>query len=256
MAEQKSVYPLVDQKIKIKGENMISVAIVEDERESAELLRGYLEQAGKELGEHFTADLFADGMDFISDYRGKYDLVLMDIEMPHLNGIAAAKKLRKLDERVTILFVTNMAQYAIKGYEVDALDFLIKPVTYYNFVAKLQKAVKQIGTRAHKRIFLLSEGEVRCVPVQDIRYVEVREHFLTYHLRGEDIVVRGQMDKAEAELAGYHFYRCYKCYLVNLDYVTSIGQNTVRVGNDVINVSRTCKKDFMQTLADYWGSAL
>ena len=235
---------------------MIHIAIVEDDPDCVRMLRVYLEEFERETTERFSIAEFADGLDFIGDYRSKYDLVLMDIDMPHLNGIAAAKKLRRVDENAVILFVTNMAQYAIRGYEVDALDFLVKPITKYHLFSKLRKALRKIKNTQNKKLFLYSEDTVRCVSVHDIRYIEVREHLLTYHLVGEDITVRGQMDKLETELEGCHFYRIYKSYLVNLDYVVGVGANTVRVGEENLCLSRARKKHFMQTLADYLGSAI
>ena len=121
---------------------------------------------------------------------------------------------------------------------------------------KLRKALRKIKNTQNKKLFLYSEDTVRCVSVHDIRYIEVREHLLTYHLVGEDITVRGQMDKLETELEGCHFYRIYKSYLVNLDYVVGVGANTVRVGEENLCLSRARKKHFMQTLADYLGSAI
>lgn len=235
---------------------MIHVAIVEDDPEDTKMLRSYLEEFEREADERFSVAEFTDGLAFIGDYRSKYDLVLMDIDMPHLNGLTAAKKLRKVDENAVIIFVTNMAQYAIRGYEVDALDFLVKPVTQPQLYSKLRKALRKIKNAQNKKLFLCTDESVRCISVRDIRYIEVREHLLTYHLGGEDITVRGQMDKVESELADCHFYRIYKSYLVNLDYVVGVGATTVRVGEDDLCLSRARKKDFMQTLADYLGSAV
>lgn len=188
---------------------MIHVAIVEDDPEDTKMLRSYLEEFEREADERFSVAEFTDGLAFIGDYRSKYDLVLMDIDMPHLNGLTAAKKLRKVDENAVIIFVTNMAQYAIRGYEVDALDFLVKPVTQPQLSSKLRKALRKIKNAQNKKLFLCTDESVRCISVRDIRYIEVREHLQTYHLGGEDITVRGQMDKVESELADCHFYRIY-----------------------------------------------
>ncbi len=170
---------------------MIHIAIVEDDPECARTLRSYLSAFEKEANERFAVSEFADGLAFIGDYRSKYDLVLMDIDMPHLNGLAAAKKLRKVDESAVIIFITNMAQYAIRGYEVDALDFLVKPITQSLLSAKLHKALRKIKNLQNKKLFLYTEDSVRCISVRDIRYIEVREHLLTYHLGGETITLRG-----------------------------------------------------------------
>ena len=101
---------------------MIHLAIVEDDQEYAEILKKYAEKFAKENNLALKIDLFSDGMEIAEDYHPKWDLIFLDVEMPHMNGISTAKAIRKMDQTVIIMFITNMAQFAIKGYEVDALD--------------------------------------------------------------------------------------------------------------------------------------
>lgn len=104
---------------------MMRVAIVEDEAESAAVLQAHFARYGKERGCTFAADVYADAESFITGYRPDYDLVLFDIEMPGMNGMKGAQKLREVDPYVPIVFVTNMARYAVKGYSVGAIDFIV-----------------------------------------------------------------------------------------------------------------------------------
>ena len=123
---------------------MFSIAIVEDEENCREQLRGFIGRYFKENGKEAEVTAFTNGIDFVSDYRPVYDIVLMDIEMPHLNGMAAAKKMRRMDPDVCLIFVTNLAQYALEGYSVSAADFIVKPVEYFTFAAKLQKGINRV----------------------------------------------------------------------------------------------------------------
>ena len=104
---------------------MLNIAIVEDEPAHAEVLRGFLQRYAAERGEEVAAEVFPSGLDFVSDYQPRYDAVFMDIEMPHMNGMDCAFKLRERDAEVPLVFVTGMAQYAVKGYEAGAIGYKI-----------------------------------------------------------------------------------------------------------------------------------
>lgn len=102
---------------------MIRIAIVEDEKQYADELAGFILDFSKETGVAVEYETFGDGASFIDEYDSRFDIVLMDIAMPHLNGMDAAKLLRQNDKQVCLIFITTLSNYAIKGYEVDAFDF-------------------------------------------------------------------------------------------------------------------------------------
>ena len=112
---------------------MINVAIVDDDEKVADMLRSYLERFSKENDIEFQAESFGCAVDFLSAFTDRYDIVFLDIELPDMNGIDAARKMREIDGTVALIFVTNMRQYAINGYEVNADDFIVKPVPYFDF---------------------------------------------------------------------------------------------------------------------------
>ena len=233
---------------------MINIAIVEDEDECAAQIGEYVHRFASENSLECSVQRFTNGMDFVSDYRPFFDLVLMDIEMPYMNGMDAAKKLRKLDGDVAIIFITNMAQYAINGYEVQAVDFIVKPVEYFSFSAKMKKALWFIRRDGEKKIFVTTENATRRILVKDLVYVEVSGHFITYHLSNkENITVRGMLSKVENSLIGCGFFRSCKSYLVNLRFVKEIRPNSIIVGEQELILSRSCKKDFLKALAEFIG---
>lgn len=131
---------------------MIRTVIVEDDDAAAELLAGYLDRYGGEHGETFSSVRYDNAVTFLEKYASDADIVFMDIEMEDLDGMKAAAKLRERDRSVTLIFVTNMAQFAIKGYEVDALDFIVKPVGYHDFAFRLKKAVARIRANEEKYV--------------------------------------------------------------------------------------------------------
>lgn len=112
---------------------MIRIALVEDEAEVRAQLQGYVQRHTRQYGTEFAVTEFADGMELLDDYRPVYDILFLDVEMKHLDGMETARRVRELDKDVIIVFITNMAQYAIGGYAVGALDYVLKPVPYLRF---------------------------------------------------------------------------------------------------------------------------
>ena len=123
---------------------MYRIAIVEDDRNFIEELQTYLEQYAQEEKQEFEISVFYDGAEILENYEPNYDLILLDVEMSKVNGMDAAEKIREVDEKVVLMFITNMAQYAIHGYAVGALDFVMKPITYYTFSMKVKRALKRV----------------------------------------------------------------------------------------------------------------
>lgn len=133
---------------------MYHIAIVEDEEEFRGQLQEYLRQYEKENQLSFQISVFEDGTEILENYKNEYDMILLDIQMPKLNGMDAAEFIREKDEDVVIMFITNMAQYAIRGYSVGALDFIMKPITYYTFAMKMTRAIKRVEKKAQKHLVL------------------------------------------------------------------------------------------------------
>lgn len=232
------------------------VAIVEDSPAEAELLRSYFARFTREHGVDFTLTCFASGEEFLNKYRPAYDLVLMDIGLPGHNGMETAAALRERDRSVTLIFVTNMAQFAVKGYEVDAFDFVVKPVGYSNFALKLQRALNKLDTRRDSEVLVtLSDSMVR-LSASQIKYIEISGHRMVYHTTDGELYAYGNLKEVEATLGGGMFARCNNCYLVNLNYVRAVQGHTVTVGTDELQISRPRRKAFIQALNDYLGGGI
>lgn len=232
---------------------MLRIAVVEDDPEDQAHLQEMIRRFAKDCGEECTVTVFGGGMAFLQDYHSDYDLVLMDVEMPGMNGLETAKELRALDGSVILIFITNMAQYAIHGYEVDALDYVLKPVGYYSFELKMKKVRRILSERAGSSLVLMTKGEMRRISIRSILYVEVRDHNLCYHTDDGDFSVTGSMKKLEQELSSRSFARCNNCYLVNLMHVRSVTQEEVWVEDVPLKISRPRRKSFMDALSAYYG---
>ncbi len=225
----------------------ICVAVVEDEKRERELIKKYLASFGEERGVVFNVYEFEDGLSFLSDYKSIYDVVFMDIEMPHLSGMEAAKRLRKLDDKVALVFITNMAQYAVGGYEVDAMSFIVKPVTYSNFAMKLSRVMDKVNTDKKPFVLIKGKNNFKRVGVDEIRYVEVANHSLVWHTKSGKEQSTGSLKGVKEEL-GNSFAFCNQCYLVNLRFCEEVSGYTVTVDGEVLQISRPKRASFIKAL--------
>ena len=236
---------------------MIRVAIVEDDAAEREKIQGYLIELSRQEQIHYEIAPSPSGLNFIMGEMKGFDIVLMDIDMPGVNGMETAQALRKVDPTVILIFVTNMAQYAIMGYEVDALDYVLKPVSYGAFCTKLSRAIQRVQRRKGGQVALqLSGGGMQLLDTGDILYLETRNRMLYYHTATQEYAVRGSLAGAEKQLAAYHFARCNQCYLVNLQYVRGVENDFVQVGDARLEISRRQKAAFMTAVASYLGGEL
>lgn len=234
---------------------MYHVAIVEDESSFATQLQEYLKKYEEENDVRFKISVFGDGAEILEDYQPLYDIILLDIEMPKVNGMKAAEEIRAQDADVTLMFITNMANYAIRGYEVGALDFVMKPINYYTFSMKMTRVLKRTKQKAQQEILLTLPDGVKKLNVQQIYYVEVQNRMLYYHTDEGVFVMRGTMQSVEQLLAPYAFAKCNHWYIVNLKHVSEVKKSTAVVAGNELEVSRRNRTAFLKALTDYVGGA-
>ena len=231
---------------------MIRVAIVEDDERYRQELQTYLQRYERESGQTIVVTCFTDGDEITQDYSARYDIVLMDIQMQFMDGMEAAKAIREVDSEVIIIFITNMPQYAMQGYTVDALDYVLKPISYYAFTQRMERAIERISKRRQRYVMVSVKNGVHKLDMSRITFIEVQDHDLVYHLTGyEQLHVRGTLSDVEKELAQGSFFRASKCYLVNLEHVEAVTGNDLQVGGETIQVSRARKKPLMDALNEY-----
>ena len=140
---------------------MIKIAVVEDELEMSNILVNFINKFFEENELDVKVTVFNNALKFLDAYNFNFDLIFMDINMPSLDGINASKKLREIDSEVMLIFVTSLAQYAIKGYEVNAFDFIVKPISYYNFALKLTRAIDNLSKDDAKIIVINSKTSIK-----------------------------------------------------------------------------------------------
>lgn len=232
---------------------MIRIAVVEDERSYVEQITDYLRRYEREEKEELKVTVYRDGDGITAEYKAQFDIIFMDIQMKFVDGMTAAEEIRRSDSEVVIIFITNMTQYAIRGYEVDAMDYVLKPVTYFAFSQKLKKAIARIRNRKMTPVMLQIRGGMARVNAEDIYYVESEGHNLIYHTAGGVYTVSGTIKSAEEALDGKGFCRGNKCYLINLAHVDAIKDKCAVVKGENLQLSRPRLNSFMQALTKYWG---
>lgn len=232
---------------------MVNIAVIEDNTQDRKLIVSYIKRYGDENSRSYKVSEFENGVTFLTNYKPVYDAVFIDIQMPYINGMQLAEKLREVDTAVTIVFITNMSNFAINGYSVNAADFVVKPVAYYSFSAMMSK-ISRIAERLAKEIMIKTpDGGVR-LKTDEILFVEIADHKVVYHTDKENIEIWGTLTEQENKLSGCGFARCNNYCIVNLKYVDKITAGYLTIGDNTISITRTRKREFMKQLVAFYGS--
>ncbi len=232
---------------------MIRIAIAEDDKGFQQTIQSYIARYGEENQLPFHVTTFDNGSQLVFQYEPVYDILLLDIEMPKLNGMDAAREIRRQDKDVVIIFITNMAQYAINGYEVGALDYVLKPIRYYGFAMKLGKAVAAARQEEKSYILIPYEDGKKRLASDQIVYVEIQDHWLHIHTDSGVYQMLGTMREFATRVKGLPFVLCSASYLINLKYVTAYVRDVVILdGKYEVKVSRSRKKELQQAILDYY----
>ena len=231
---------------------MIQIAIVEDEDQCAEKMKEYVRQYFETFGGEYSICRFCDGYDIAEKYPANLDIIFMDIEMSLMDGMEAAEQIRKIDERVIIIFVTNMAQYAIRGYRVKALDYILKPVSYVAFSQSLERALRSLEKNRDVFITVKFRDGIVKIAAKDIEWIESQGHRLIFHTTEKNYETTVySMKEVEDRLEPEGFKRCNNGSLVNLRMVQGIGNGCVEIGGRSLQISCGKKNEFMSTLVRY-----
>lgn len=201
---------------------MGKIAIVEDTKGERNALVSCLEKYKVQKHESISWICFENAFDFLES-KERFDIVFFDIMLPGMNGMEAAEKIREYDNDIIIIFTTNMTSFAVKSYEVDALDYILKPISYERVEFKLTKALNMIRARGETSVTINNEdGKLIRISSGQIYYIEVTGHKLEYYTEKGVFCEKGSLSQLAEVLEHYNFARCNACYLVNLRYIFSV----------------------------------
>lgn len=230
-----------------------NIAVIEDNDREYESTESHLTRFAGEKGLEFRVARYRNAEMFLNNYRPSHDIVLMDIMLPGMNGMAAARRLREYDPNVLLIFLTNMSGYAIRGYEVNALGYVMKPATYYGLAMYLQTAVNRIDTSNDPVTYIRSRTETTVLSVREIYYIEIVDHDMVFHTVNGEIRAYGSLNEREAELKKADFARCNSYTLVNLKYLEALYPEDVTVKGKTFRITRSKKKEFLEAVSSYLG---
>lgn len=231
---------------------MIHIAIVEDEEIFTRQMLDFLDRYRKERNIQLKTTVFTDGDGIVDHYHGGYDIIFMDIQMPFLDGMTTAEMIREQDPEVIIIFITNMTQYAIRGYSVGALDYVLKPLSYFALSQRLDKALARMKKRESRYLMVYTGDGMRKLDLSRLYYIESQNHRLNFHTADGDFTISSTMQRMEKELEeNGAFFRCGKGYLVNLEHIDAVRDNCAMVSGTAVPISRGRKAPLMAALTDY-----
>ena len=237
----------------------MKITILEDETKVSDTIQEYLFSffQEKQMGVP-SITVFNNGYDLLETYSMDTDVLFMDIQVPGMSGMETAKRIREKDGNVIIVFVTNLSQYAIKGYEVNAFDFILKPIDYNGFSMKLNRILTEYS-HLHENYYVNiknKEGVVR-IPLEDLLYIEVVSHNIVFHKSDEEITIRGVLKDYVDDLSKHYFCLCNKGYLVNLANVRKVDKIFAFMSDGTkLLISKGKRKEFLEELNKYLGGTI
>lgn len=231
---------------------MIHIAIVEDSPSDAKQMRDFIEHWKDAEGEDVVISEYHCACDILTEFSGQYDIIFMDIMLPDKSGMDAAKSIRSMDSSVLLVFTTSMKQYAINGYEVEALDFVLKPIHYSRFERLMKKCMNRLSRKA-EHVVLRVPGTTYSIEVDDIAYAESSGHSVIFHLlNGQSIQKRMTLGETEEQLPAAQFARCGVSFLVNLKYVRYIEGEYVTVNDTKLKITRSKSREFRKAFVEFY----
>jgi len=227
---------------------MLKIAIVDDEEECLDSLKKNLVDIFDEINVPNQISTFKNGLNFIQSLKNSYDIIFLDIEMDHVNGIELAKKIREVDENVMIIFQTKMGKYAVQGYSVNAFDYILKPIDFNNLKLKMHRALLKLRKKEGNTITINTNNGTVFLNIDSIHYIEVMSHLLVFHTEKGDFSCYGKMNDIEEKIKAKNFVRISRSFIINSDYVTSTKGNSVFVLDKELTIGRTYRKIFSDFL--------
>lgn len=208
----------------------LRVGIVDDSRADAEYVRTLAEKWAAEREISLSVEVFPSAEAFLFRYAeaSDFDLLLLDIEMGGMDGVSMARRIRRENERVQIVFITGYSEYISEGYEVAALHYLMKPLSEEKFAEVLTRAAAHIA-QDERCLDLVLPGETVRIPLREIRYIDVRQNYATVHAKGE-YTLKKTLSELEESLDD-RFFRIGRGAIVNLRLVRRVTRTEVHLSD-------------------------
>lgn len=233
---------------------MINIVICDNNAPFLNTLKQYFNKYKSEHKIKIKLTLFNNGEDLINNYCFAFNIIFLDILIPGMDGITVAKKIRKSDSRVVIIFLTSTLKYSLMGYSVRAANYVMKPVSYKKFKIELDKAISYCNEIDQQFIAIKNATGIYKIYVNEISFIETCNHRTLIHTKKKDITCFHNMKKLEKDLQDFGFIRCHSSYIVNISYIESIEKLLITlISSEQIPISQQKRKQVMKTIAVYYG---
>jgi len=219
----------------------MNIAIVDDERIFLKELHNKIDSLGMS---DYKVYEFESSESFLSIFeKGKFDIIILDVEMPGINGLETAEKIRESDKTVILSFLTNYSEFAIQGYEVNAFRYILKTQPDYLYMQQLQSIFDEYK-QTHKAYAYSNQNMSFRYKLIDILYFEIFNRQILLHTTERNVEYYGNLSDIYEELKEFNFIKPGKSYVVNLEHIKNIDKNFLIMSNgDKILIGRTYKKD-------------
>lgn len=234
---------------------MIKIGICDDEKEIGDLIEGHLHNILKNT--EYEIEKYSSGEELLQASFKDIDILLLDIQMGKLNGMDTARKIREVDNKMEIIFLTSLIDYVQEGYEVRAYRYLLKPIELEELNKHLLACINEIEKNKNHYILIKNKSNTYKIYSNEITYIEVQKKDMIIHTINKDFDVRYSLEKIEKDLNLDKFVRCHKSFLVNLSYVENIKSNTaILESGEEIPVSRYRYKEVKEQFLRFMGDEI
>jgi len=233
----------------------MKLAIVEDNPQESAYLNDLVNEYcfSNKINAEITT--YPSAEDFFATWPMELDVLFLDIMLDEMNGIEIAEQIRQSDERVIIIFTTSNPQFSLSGYAVDALDYIIKPVTKEVLFRTLDKTIHRLRASCHDFFTINNNEGYFVINTVDIYYIEILNRKLIIHTKSGPIPCLRSLQYMEKQLPDT-FFRCHNAFLVNLHAVESVLGSDIVVAGNTIPISKHRRKDFIRALTNFIGDKL
>lgn len=209
------------------------IAICEDNKEHAEILRRMVERWAEQEKLKVDIGYYQSGEQFLFCMKedARYDLAFLDIQLEKINGLQLARCIREDDPTILLVFTTGAKEYAVRGYEVSAFRYLLKPLKEKDVAMTLKKANHVIAENRRDAVIVCCNDESRRIYKNDICYIEVDDHHIVLHMKEETVRFRAKLKEFEQQFQEPQFCKCHRSYMVNLHYVQKISKQGLELEN-------------------------
>lgn len=233
------------------GGVMYKIAICDDEN----IIAKYNEKIVKEVlcrnNIHYEIDVFSKVIDLINKFeedKNKYDLLLLDILLDEDNGVELGRKLRKMGVKSSIIFITTSVEFAIEGYDVEAIKYIIKPIS----CESIENVILRDYRSNRKFCLIKNKSETVAIKLSDIYYIESMNKDFVIHYKDSSNVYSGKLSDIKEKVGNMDFVQVHRCYLINLRYINEIKRNEIVLKNKkIIPLSKSRYKEIQMQFMEW-----